>query len=430
MARAGGRRADAARAQIRGRQVRPGPAGQCHQHASQPPRARAPAPSTGPAPVPGGRTIAIAATARCPGTRSGSDRAGGSVAASVMPAQTRSPAHPGPQATRPSSSAAAAGPAHDTASPARIKCARATPDFGTAAEHILIQPGGASQSVEYLPDDHTQPVDGQGETRRDPAAARAASSQAWAGASARPGTAPPGSCSGHPAWPGEWCCIPRSRHPPTAWLGVPPGSRVPASTRQLGPAAHPARSAGPCMCLRMATPAWSWASSRPRGRASTAHAQRHPAVPARRARRDPSGNMVCQNDHPSRSPRDHGTGAPAEAVPGGDGGHGCGQPDPEHGWGRSQAGPPRHRAATAASTSSTSPQPRPAHGLARRTRVAVPAPHGQWRALATPAAISRSPGPPATVRNPSGHAWRLWTRPCPPAARIRSQAPRCPQLTP
>ena len=155
----------------------------------------------------------------------------------------------------------------------------------------------------------------------------------------------------------------------------------------------------------MATAVRSWASSRPRGRASTAHAQRHPAVPARRARRDPSGNKVFQTDHPSRSPRDYGTGAPAEAAPGGDGGHGRGQPDPEHGWGRSQVGPPRHRAATAASSSSTSPQPRPAHSLARGTWVAVPAPHGQWRALATPAATSRPlalPPPFGTRRDTSG----------------------------
>ena len=131
-----------------------------------------------------------------------------------------------------------------------------------------------------------------------------------------------------------------------------------------------------------------------------------PPVPTRRACSDPSGNMVCRNDHPSHSPRGHGTGVPLEAAPGGDGGHGRGQPDPEHGWGRSQAGPPRHRAATAASTSSTSPQPRPAHGLARRTRVAVPAPHGQWRALATPAVTSR-PCLPSTVRNPLGYVWRL-----------------------
>ena len=111
-------------------------------------------------------------------------------------------------------------------------------------------------------------------------------------------------------------------------------------------------------------------------------------------------------------------------------GNGRGQPDPEHGWGRSQAGPPRHRAATATSSSSTSPQPRPAHGLARRTRVAVPAPHGQWRALATPAAITRPlalPPPFGTRRDtPGASGFAL----IPPAARIRDQAPRCPQLTP
>ena len=115
--------------------------------------------------------------------------------------------------------------------------------------------------------------------------------------------------------------------------------------------------------------------------------------------------MVCQNNHPSRSPSDHGTSAPTKAAPVGDVGKGRGQPDPEHGWGRSQTGPPRHRAATAASTSSTSPQPRPAHGLARRTQVAVPAPHGQWRALATPAAITRPlalPPPFGTRRDTSG----------------------------
>ena len=115
VARAGGRRADAAWEQIRGRQVRPGPAG-LRQHARQPPRPRIRACVWRPhhryrrhSPVSWNQI-------RC-GQGWWVGGSGGDACPDPLASSS------GTTGDRPSSTAAAAGPAHDTASPARIKCA-------------------------------------------------------------------------------------------------------------------------------------------------------------------------------------------------------------------------------------------------------------------------------------------------------------------